>query len=712
MLFAFFLMAGLSVNSQTILTIEGQTYMNTEDTWYGVIIPRSAQATFTFRNNSITSINRYGYLIEAGDEVPNANNNNLDGAVITGNTLTWNGTPAIGIIPHGIFTGYNINVKVKYNYLNKVPMAIVRKSNGMTDVSGVVAYNIIKDPGIGVVVKGMNGVRIYNNTFYNSLTTEQTNRALIDIYENPSVTPPGSATGTKIYNNIFYTKNAIKNISVSTDGLAGFECDYNIYYCEAGTPIFSVSGVQKTFAQWQALGYDIHSVVINPNFKDFINFVPAVRLDYGKDLGSELKDGLSVNAKWGASNPETTVQNGKWQVGAVVYAEPVEVPVPVPLYSGSSIANNTPAILEMTYNLTLANIAPAFSAFSVKVNSVARTVSMVAISGAKVLLTLASPVVYGDIVTVAYTKPASSPLQTASGGQAATISAQAVSNNCAQPANQSPVINIVTPTKSTSFLAPATITIDAAASDPDGTVTKVEFYNGTAKLGEKTTTPYSFTWKEVPEGTYSLTAVATDNLNSQTVSDPVTAIVEKAAPAINQLPVINISSPENESSFEAPTKITLTADASDSDGTVSKVEYFNSNIKIGESFSAPWQVSFDCIKTGTYDITAVVTDNLNAASTSAAVKISVTLKSKYPDIINLYPNPNSGRFSIDISSPLPDEENTVIISTLSGQAVYYGAIEEEKYTMQFDISHTPTGKYILIITSGNRIITTKKFIKN
>ena len=429
MLLAFFLLTGLSVNSQTILTIEGQTYTNSDDTWYGVIIPRSAPTTFTFRNNSITSVNRYGYLIEAGDEIPGVNNNNLDGAVITGNMLTWNGTPTVGIIPHGIFTGYNINVKVKYNYLNKVPMAIVRKSNGMTDVSGAVAYNIIKDPGVGVVVKGMNGVRIYNNTFYNSLTAAQSNRALIDIYENPSVTPPGSATGTKIFNNIFYTRNATKNISIAADSLTGFECDYNIYYCEAGTPIFSVDGSQKTFAQWQALGYDTHSVVINPNFKDFINFVPSARLDYGKDLGSELKDGLSVNAKWGASSPETTAQNGKWQVGAVVHAAPVEVAVPVPLYSGSSIANNTPAILEMTYSLTLASIVPVASAFIVKVNSVVRPVSLVAISGSKVMLTLTSPVVFNDIVTISYAKPASNPLQTPTGGQAASITAQPVSNN-------------------------------------------------------------------------------------------------------------------------------------------------------------------------------------------------------------------------------------------------------------------------------------------
>ena len=68
----------------------------------------------------------------------------------------------------------------------------------------------------------------------------------------------------------------------------------------------------------------------------------------------------------------------------------------------------------MTYNLALANIVPPNTAFTVKVNNVTRFVSAVAVSGNKVLITLASPVIYGDAVTVAYNKPASNPLQTTS----------------------------------------------------------------------------------------------------------------------------------------------------------------------------------------------------------------------------------------------------------------------------------------------------------
>jgi len=101
----------------------------------------------------------------------------------------------------------------------------------------------------------------------------------------------------------------------------------------------------------------------------------------------------------------------------------------LPVYKSSVIENAAPAILEMTYSLTLTNIVPDVSAFTVIVGSAARTVSSVAISDKKVKLTLSSPVVKGDAVTVAYTKPATNPLQTPDGLQAASLSAQNVTNN-------------------------------------------------------------------------------------------------------------------------------------------------------------------------------------------------------------------------------------------------------------------------------------------
>jgi len=162
------------------------------------------------------------------------------------------------------------------------------------------------------------------------------------------------------------------------------------------------------------------------------------------------------------------------------------------VYVSSVVDDASPSALTLTFNMSLANIVPATSAFSVMVNLTARTISSVAISGTKVTLTLPSPVEYGDAVTVAYTKPSTNPLQASAGGQAASFSGRSVTNNCTPPENKKPAVSISSPTKSESFTAPAVITIDAIASDPDGSIVKVEFYNDANKLGEKASYPYFF----------------------------------------------------------------------------------------------------------------------------------------------------------------------------------------------------------------------------
>jgi hypothetical protein len=331
----YFTISSSSLFAQVSLIIEGTTVNNSlTDTWDGVNIQRNSPTSFTYRNNSITSINNYGYMLQAGDEGVSSYNNNLDGETIAGNKFIWNGTDMTSIT-HGVFTGYNLNAIIKNNYLLNVPMGIIRKSNGMTNTSGGVAYNIIVSPNTGIVVKGMSGVNIYNNTLYSDRTTSQTWRALIDIYANDSFSPATVSSGTKIKNNIFYTEYQVYNISLESESATGFESDYNIFYCKSGTPMFQYGSASNkrdlTFSQWQALGYDTHSVIINPNFINTTDFVPVSRLDYGMDLGTTWQTGLSVAATWTVGvSPSTTNQNGKWQVGARVYEATNVIITPVP----------------------------------------------------------------------------------------------------------------------------------------------------------------------------------------------------------------------------------------------------------------------------------------------------------------------------------------------------------------------------------------------
>ena len=107
----------------------------------------------------------------------------------------------------------------------------------------------------------------------------------------------------------------------------------------------------------------------------------------------------------------------------------VYVPV-LPVFVNATIENATPSILEMNYDIPLANITPAVTAFTVLVNSVAKTVTLVSISGNKVSLTLAIPnIVSTDVLTVAYTKPILNPIQSLLAEAAVSLTAQLVTNN-------------------------------------------------------------------------------------------------------------------------------------------------------------------------------------------------------------------------------------------------------------------------------------------
>ena len=75
------------------------------------------------------------------------------------------------------------------------------------------------------------------------------------------------------------------------------------------------------------------------------------------------------------------------------------------------------------------------------------------------------------------------------------------------------------------FKAPATVTLSATASDSDGTISKVEFYNGSSRLATDTSSPYSVTFTGVPAATYTITAKAYDNSGAVTTSAPVTVTV-------------------------------------------------------------------------------------------------------------------------------------------------------------------------------------------
>ena len=189
-----------------------------------------------------------------------------------------------------------------------------------------------------------------------------------------------------------------------------------------------------------------------------------------------------------------------------------------------------------------------------------------------------------------------------------------------QTVNNPPTVTLTGPSQGATFTAPATVPFTATATDSDGTITKVEFFQGTTKVGEDTTSPYTFNWTNVSAGSYVLSARATDSGGATTNSSTVNITVNPP----NQLPTVSLTAPTSGQVFSAPANITLTATAADADGIVTKVQFFRGGTTlIGEDTSAPFSFAWNNVAAGNYSLTAKAFDNAGATTTSAAVPITV-----------------------------------------------------------------------------------------
>ncbi|MCX6180507.1 MAG: glycosyl hydrolase family 8, partial [Bacteroidetes bacterium] len=84
--------------------------------------------------------------------------------------------------------------------------------------------------------------------------------------------------------------------------------------------------------------------------------------------------------------------------------------------------------------------------------------------------------------------------------------------------NQAPTVQLTSPTNNSNFCEGSSITISASANDADGSIAKVEFYDGSTLLNSDNSAPYTYTWSNPSNGNHSISAKAYDNANASTSS--------------------------------------------------------------------------------------------------------------------------------------------------------------------------------------------------
>ena len=94
-----------------------------------------------------------------------------------------------------------------------------------------------------------------------------------------------------------------------------------------------------------------------------------------------------------------------------------------------------------------------------------------------------------------------------------------------QSADVPPTVIISNPTNGSVFAAPATLNLTATASDSDGSVTNVQFFQGTTSLGSVANSPYSVTVRDLAAGNYTFSAVAADNAGTKVTNSVMMRVV-------------------------------------------------------------------------------------------------------------------------------------------------------------------------------------------
>ncbi|WP_029797381.1 Ig-like domain-containing protein, partial [Vibrio parahaemolyticus] len=262
-----------------------------------------------------------------------------------------------------------------------------------------------------------------------------------------------------------------------------------------------------------------------------------------------------------------------------------------------------------------------------------------------------------------------------------------------------PSITLTSPTGTETLSVGDNLTVTAQADDFDGIVTQVEFFVNNQSVAIDTSAPYEYQWT-ASVGTYSFKAQATDDSNLSTTSQEVALVVANsetgnggcadAVPyvagtryeigalvsnlnqkyrcdvagwcssdatwayepgeglywkdawtglgACSTPPQVTITAPTDGQVVLAGSNNEITANASDSDGTVTQVEFFANNDRLGVVTQAPYSVTWNATLIGANQLKAVATDNDNNTSESV-VNVNVSDK----DLVISLTSPSAGQ---------------------------------------------------------------------
>ncbi len=334
-----------------------------------------------FKAKDIVTINQKNYKTNDGINIENADWIVIDGfnvinqpragiRIAVSNNVTIKNNSCSNNTYWGIFTGFTNDITIENNscsysqlqhgiYVSNsgdrpiVKNNICYQNNGCgiqlnADASqggdgiisnAIIANNILHDNGNGggsaINLDGVQESSIYNNLLYNNHSTGIA-LFMIDgaegsknnkVYNNTIINPSNSrwdiiavdgSTGNTFYNNILINHHSFRgSIAVDESSRDKLVSDYNIVVDRLST---DNGDTNMKLSDWQALGFDTHSIIADADEKIFENLSSSdYKLKNGSqaiDKGSSLVSSIVIDDITGISRP----QGNGFDVGAYEYA--------------------------------------------------------------------------------------------------------------------------------------------------------------------------------------------------------------------------------------------------------------------------------------------------------------------------------------------------------------------------------------------------------
>lgn len=244
--------------------IENNSFLSKATTNFQHILAQGIGAkikTNYSKSNSLSDMQ-----VALGGEWSNANLN--DGSIVEGNRIVGfkHDLPASTGTTHCLFVGNGVNIKTRYNYISESCIGLVVKTGAQQSYTSEGVYgNIIVDCTKSIWVRGVSALNVFNNTIIHTATAYgQEFDSCIILDENSAIAGDQFCENVIVKNSIIISlRNAglLQNWDAHA-GANGCTADYNIYYSSVAKP-FKIGATTYSFAEWQALGYDTHSVMLS-----------------------------------------------------------------------------------------------------------------------------------------------------------------------------------------------------------------------------------------------------------------------------------------------------------------------------------------------------------------------------------------------------------------------------------------------------------------